>query len=350
VVLTLVTAASAQCCFGAHHVGSSTASGDFRVEARSLGKIGAHGPYHFRFELFDRGAQDKWISRGAFEKKFATNAHFTMDVVPSETGNGVFVRGPGEKDLRLYDRQGQELMRFSDFGAGLSIRIVDRQSLDKGRDETRSVYSDGGIAGYRIRRSVKGPAGVGRLYLPLGLDLAPPTGRRSDDERLAWLSRMLHWTPEQGERQAQEVRKHLLALRGKGHEDAARALVTLGLSSLPAIDAALKAGDASERLREVRARIWTMLCGHRAPQDNLTLLAGILRTGDPRLVLHARSRLRAILPKETPIDGKLIFEHRRKLTKAITARRAKAERTRGALPGSKKKRDKGSQVYRDQRR
>ncbi|MDP6929637.1 MAG: hypothetical protein QF412_08050 [Planctomycetota bacterium] len=326
VALMSTAAAPAQCCIGAYHIDAATARGHFRAEARSLDGVGhaVHGPYHFRFELLERDSRGDWVSRGSFEKKFATKAHFNMDVLPSATGNGVFLKGPGEDSFRLFDLQGRQLARI---GAEDQRAYVTRRAGKQEAKGTNQVQVDKGLPALgdgivelitwddsqKPRKVVQ----EGRFFLPLALHLTPTGGLRADDERLAWLARMLHWTPELGERQASEVREQLAAIDGPGQIEAAQELVDLGLSALPAIDVALAAEDAPLRLRKVRDRIREWLCGHRAPQDNLALLAGILQTGDSRLVPHARSRLRAILPADTPIEAGWILDHRHELLGSV---------------------------------
>ena len=324
VALLSTAVAPAQCCIGAYHINATTARGHFRAEARSLGGIGfvVHGPYHFRFELFEHDAKGDWISRGSFEKKFATKAHFNMDVLPSATGNGIFLKGPGEDSFRLFDLQGRQLARIGAEDQRVCVTTRSGIKWPKGRDEMHCVVPGDGIIELITWDDAGEPSKVvqeGRFFLPLALHLTPAGGRRADDERLAWLARMLHWTPELGERQASEVREQLAAIDGPGQIEATQELVDLGLSALPAIDVALAAEDAPMRLRKVRDRIRERLCGHRAPQDNLALLAGILRTEDSRLVPHARSRLRAILPADTPIEAGWILDHRHELGGAPAA-------------------------------
>lgn len=351
--LAALSTMPAQCCLGAYHLRSTIEGGNFRVEARVISKLYGHGPYHYRFELFEREVDDKWVPRGHFDKKFDTQAHFRIEVVPSETGNGIWLRGPDRGDdggyLDFYDMEGRRLARVQVHQHNLRGKKSVWSTPDKqtGRPSLLSVsHARGGIVEFMLpmpteeahRRGIPWADRWGRLYAPLGLDVTSPESRREDDERLAWFARMLIWTPKVGKQQESAVRTHLFALQGAGHKKAMQALVDMGLSTLPLVDAALKSEDydatkgASRRLREVRDQIWTRLYGHRAPQDNLILLAGILNIGDRRLEMHARSRLRAILPKGTPVDGKWIYEHHRELAKAMAAGHDKTARANKSVP------------------
>ncbi len=345
--LATLATTSAQCCVGAYHVRSTIEGGKFRVEARVISQLHGHGPYHYRFELFEREAGDKWVPRGRFDKKFDTRDHFRIDVFPSETGNGIWLRGPDREDdaghLDFYDMQGRRLARVQVHPMQLPAA---RSEWPKGHDQLCNFYTPGGIVKFMLpmptreaaRRGIPWADRWGRLYAPLGLDVTLPEGRRADDERLVWFARMLNWTPKVGRQQEPEVRKHLFALRGAGHNKATQALVEMGLSTLPLVDAALKSGDysptkdSSRRLREIQNQIWTRLYGHRAPQDNLILLAGLLNIGDRRLEMHARSRLRAILPKGTPVDGKWIYKYHRELAKAMAAGQKKTGKASKSAP------------------
>jgi hypothetical protein len=69
------------------------------------------------------------VPRGRFDKKLDTRDYFRIDVVPSETGNGIWLRGADREDdgdhLDFYDLEGRQTIGVS--GAQPPLRASSRR-------------------------------------------------------------------------------------------------------------------------------------------------------------------------------------------------------------------------------
>ena len=108
--LLAATQVAGQCCLGARNVEADSAGGAWRVTATSLTGTGIrfHGPYHYRFDFFERMQGGKFAKRDSFELKWNSRAHFGMELFVSPTGNGVAIEFPNDH-LAFYTRDGKKI-------------------------------------------------------------------------------------------------------------------------------------------------------------------------------------------------------------------------------------------------
>lgn len=287
--------AVAQCCGGAQNSVTHSYDGRFRVEAKSLTGTGHHnhGPYKFQFRTLRIDPNGETEEIGAFERSWDTDKHFGMTVCVSPTGNGFALGSTLEDPILFFAPNGTVLAKIDNY---LSLEIHCRRKGD-----SPLIHPVSGRTQYGKRTT--------KLWLPLFHIVGPESQWVSDQrpyvlvekhigfktvqsEDVLWLLRMLKWRPETGQREASQVQE----LIAKSDESA---LIDLGLSALPFVEARLSSGEQSSLLR-VQQEICRRLGGHRDAWRNLELLVALREYPNSDLQECAEEQLRALLPDGEP--------------------------------------------------
>ncbi len=319
----------AQCCLGAQDVTSEDVTGSFRVVAKSLEGTGhgVHGPYRYEFQVEQRVGEDEWRPLGSFRREFLTREHFAMELHVSPTGNGFLLETSIDPRIVFFGVDGAELVVHD---APSALTVGPRGDL----------RVDGGgkldlIGRFVLREDVSGArwdTTRADVFLPLAAVVGPQQRREPPswrwrtvephDERFAvdseqpeWLARMLHWSPAQGEREAETVEfqlRRVVEEVGEARQDAVTQLIDLGLSAraglrdLDATLARLEIDDVSsgarEALESLGALIERRVGGHDHPWRHLRLLAALRQHPDQGLAASSAARLARILPVDAPRD------------------------------------------------
>lgn len=330
VLLVLVCATvyvPAQCCLGAQDVTSEDVTGSFRVVAKSLEGTGhgIHGPYRYEFRFERHVGDGEWQGLGSFRREFLNREHFAMELHVSPTGNGFLLETSIDPRIVFYGVDGAELVIHD---APPALAVGPRGGL----------RVDGGgkldlIGRFVLREDVSGArwdTSRADVFLPLAAVVGPQQRREppswrwrtveahdarfaTDAEQAEWLARMLHWSPGQGEREAETVEfqlRRVVEEVGEARQDAVTQLIDLGLSARAALRdldttlAAMEVGDVSsgarEALESLRALIERRVGGHEHPWRHLRLLAALRQHPDQGLAASSAARLARILPTDAP--------------------------------------------------
>lgn len=284
---------SEQCCLGAQNSAETSHGGQYVVEATSLTGTGHpnHGPYRFRFRTLRVGSDGTREQIGVFERAWDTREHFGMTIAVSPSGNGFAMSSSLEEPVLFFTPDGQIVATIS------------------GHESQTMSWSRAGLP--PLEYTLYGDTGKGsresRLWLPLLHVVGPETKWVSSEEpsvlvegddvgyatvpaeELRWLTEMLAWRPQRGERDAERVAT-LIA------KPDVEALVDLGLSALPSIERTLDSPRKDADLELARREILRRLCGHRAPWRNLDLLAALLDHPSKELSACAAAQLELVAP------------------------------------------------------
>ncbi len=301
----MADAASAQCCLGAQDGEHTSANGLYRVRATSQTGTGpqAHGPYRFAFAYEERDVDGTWRELGSFERSWDTDAHFSMTVCASPTGNGFLLSTSMDDTVVLLSRDGRTLRDLRG--------DKERADIALWTPEHRSPYLVAQVDGLDLRAQLFVPFAEAiheRCWSQTDRDYTATPEQRvfaiGDEQRRFWLA-MLCWSEAQARDQEPRARAAISQASSANAEERERgraALVQLGMSArMPLANAILAAqGDNDDELRArlvpVRDRIDQLACGHDAPHRNLDLLAALLTHPDEELRTVAAGQLRRILP------------------------------------------------------
>lgn len=300
--------ALAQCCLGAQDCEHIADNGRYRVRATSQTGTGpqAHGPYRFAFAYEEKGQDGAWRTIGAFERRWDTDAHFSMAVCASPTGNGFLLSTSMDDRVVLLGKDGRTLQ---DALCGRANAEGSLWTHDEREPE--------------LQVSVEGESLRGRVFVPFAelhderswseedraYTRVPARNRFAPgDEASRFRIAMLAWSERQGAVEAPRVEAAIAQLRSddpaivKSGRDA---LLALGASARAPVAAAVAnaTGDSDAtfraRLVAVAHRLDDLACGHEAPHKNLDLLVATLAHPDAEMRAAASGRLRRILPTGT---------------------------------------------------
>ena len=314
----LAAPANAQCCLGAQDCEHIAENGRYRVRATSQTGTGprSHGPYRFAFVYEALDADGSWRALGSFERRWETDAHFSMTVCASPTGNGFLLSTSMDDTVVLLSRDGRTLRDLRG--------DKERAEVALWTPTDREPYLVAQVDGQDLRARVFVPFSEAiheRFWSQTDRDYTATPKQRvfaiRHDERRFWVA-MLTWSGAQA--LADEPRVQA-AIAQAGSTDAAErergseTLVHLGISARVPLANAILAARGEEgpplraRLVAVRDRIDQLACGHDAPHRNLDLLSALLSHPDEELRLTAAGQLRRILPNEAEPTAAWLREH-----------------------------------------
>ena len=316
--IATTSAASAQCCLGAQDSSHTSANGRYRVRATSQTGTGpqAHGPYRFAFAYEERDGDGSWRGLGSFERSWDTDAHFSMTVCASPTGNGFLLSTSMDDTVVLLSRDGRTLRDLRG--------DKERADIALWTPETRNPYLVAQVDDQDLRAQLFVPfaeATHERCWSQTDRDYTATPKQRvfaiGDDQRRFWIA-MLTWSDAQARDEEPRARTAIAQASSANAEERERgraALVALGMSArVPLANAILAArGEEGPQLRArlvaVRDRIDQLACGHDAPHRNLDLLSALLSHPDEELRLTAAGQLRRILPKDAEPNAEWLKAH-----------------------------------------
>ena len=318
ITIATTSDATAQCCLGAQDCEHVAANHRYRVRAKSQTGTGpqAHGPYRFAFAYEERDADGSWRELGSFERSWDTDAHFSMTVCASPTGNGFLLSTSMDDTVVLLSRDGRTLRDLRG--------DKDRADVALWTPEHRSPYLVGQVDGQDLRAQLFVPFAEAiheRCWSQTDRDYTEqPKQRVFDvrDEERRFRVAMLTWSDAQALAEAPRVTAAIAQVGSADAQERDRgraALVALGMSArMPLANAILAAqGDNDDALRArlvpVRDRIDQLACGHDAPHRNLDLLSALLTHSDEELRLTAAGQLRRILPRDAEPNAEWLKAH-----------------------------------------
>lgn len=314
----------AQCCLGAQDSEHLADNGRYRVRAVSQTGTGptAHGPYRFEFTLEARDRDEAWRTIASFERQWETNAHFSMSVCASPTGNGFLLSTSMDDRVVLLGKHGRVLQDalFDAHEVEASLWVYadcapDVRFAQEGKESLRAQI----FVPFAELHHERAWSKEDRDYT-----VAPSRQRFVLDDitrrhRLA----MLTWSEKQGavdapraEAAIAQVRSDDLAAIAAGRD----ALIALGMSArAPLADAIARAATEQDaafraRLAAIATRMEQLACGHDTPHRNLDLLAATLAHPDAEMRLAAAGQLRRLLPKGATITAEWLQKHGSDLT------------------------------------
>jgi hypothetical protein len=305
-IALLASLASAQCCLGAQNGESVSDNGRYRVRATSQTGTGptSHGPYRFTFTFDEKNEAGAWIQRGAFERTWETDAHFSMTLRALSTGNGFLLSMSMDNTVQLIAHDGSVLHDLRAQRNGVEA------SLWPPGDRKAHVHASGNGASWEcaifepfceITSEHKWSQEDRAYTVPTSAPLFAET-ERARRFRLA----MLTWSEKQGIAERPRAIDAIEQLRvgdAKAQEAATDELVGLGLSAVAPLDEAIarcrdtKDNAACDRIVAVRQRIASLARGLDAPWRNLELLKQLLAHPEGEVRTVAAGQLRRILPK-----------------------------------------------------
>ena len=302
----LAAPANAQCCLGAQDCEHLAENGLYRVRATSQTGTGprSHGPYRFAFVYEALDADGAWRALGSFERRWETDAHFSMTVCASPTGNGFLLSSAMDRTVQLISPDGHTL-----------------RDVRRNRPHIEAALWNPDDRAPWVQASSKDESRRASLFVPFAELLDERCWSRDERDYVAkpdslffaepeeehrFRLAMLTWSEKQGAVDAPRAVAAIAKLRSDDDATVATgraALLELGPSArgpvATAIANATEERDAGIRARliAVSQRLDELACGHAAPHKNLDLLAAVLAHPHEELRNAAAGQLRRILPK-----------------------------------------------------